>query len=793
MLKNYFKIAWRNLIRYKSFSLINILGLALGMASSILIALWVVDERSVDNFHENGDRVFSLYEVQYIDDNIQSGYYTPGVLAWELKKVIPEIECASGFAWEKENPGKRTFEAESKIMKFAGCYADSDYFKMFSYPLVKGDAQAALSSPVSVSISRKMANAFFGSAEAAMGKTIRYQNNKDLTVTAVFEDLPKNTAAKFEFLLNWSVFLEENSWAKEWGNNGPGTIVMLRQDADTKQVQAKVKSFLDGYNKQLNENFRIEMGMQSIKDVYLNSNFKEGVITGGRIVYVKLFSIVAVFILLIACINFMNLATARSARRAKEIGVRKVAGAERTMLIKQFLSEAILLTAFSALVSLVIVFLSLPFFNQLTDKQIDFPVANTYFWAALTALTFVTGFVSGIYPAVIISSFKPIIVLKGKLQLSSNSVYLRKGLVVFQFVLSVGLITGTIVVSQQINFIQNSNLGYDRSNLLYIPVEGNLRTKYSVFKEEALKQAGIKSISRTGEQPTSFGSTTSGVEWEGKTPGTQPEFTNTFAGYDFVKTMDTRLVAGREFSNDFPSDSNGYIINEAALKIIKYKEPVGKPITFWERKGTIIGVVKDFHFASLHEPIRPLILRLGDDATWGDILVRTEPGKTKEAVASLGKLYKKVNPQFPFTFSFADEEYNRLYNNEQVISKLSSYFAFLGIFISCLGLLGLAMFTAEQRRKEIGIRKVLGATVASLLGLLSKEFLQLVILAMLIAIPLAWWAMNNWLQGFAYRVNMSWWIFGFAGTLSLLIAFATISFQVIKATITNPIKSLRTE
>lgn len=793
MIRNYLKIAWRNLTRYKSFSGINILGLALGMACSILILLWVSDEKAVDNFHENGDRVFSLYEVQYIDDKIQSGYYTPGVLAGELKKVLPEVEYASGFAWAKDNPQKRTFEAANKIIKFAGCYADSDYFKMLSYPIIKGNTQSALNSPVSISISHKMANVFFGSPDAAIGKTIRYESKKDFTVTAVFEDMQKNTAAKFDFLLNWSLFLEENDWAKEWSNNGPGTIIMLRKDADAKLVQSKIKNFLNSYNKDLNDQFRIEMGMQSIKDVYLHSNFKNGVITGGRITYVKLFSIVAVFILLIACINFMNLATARSARRAKEIGVRKVAGAERPALIRQFLSEAILITTLSVLVSLLIVFAALPFFNQFTGKQIDFPFSNIYFWSALIGLTFITGFISGIYPAIFLSSFKPITVLKGKLQFGGRSVYLRKGLVVFQFILSVLLITGTIVVSRQINFIQNSNLGYNRENLLYIPVEGNLENQYQVFKQEALKETGIKSISRIGEQPTSLSSTTGGVEWEGKDPNTRPEFTNTTAGYDFVKTMNAQLVAGREFSKDFASDSDAYIINETALNIIKYKDPVGKPVTFWENKGTIIGVVKDFHFASLHEPIRPLILRFADDATWGNILVRTEAGKTKQAIASLEKICKKINPKFPFTFSFADEEYQRLYRSEQVISKLSNYFAFLAIFISCLGLLGLAMFTAEQRTKEIGIRKVLGATIASLFTLLSKEFLLLVVLAMAIAIPLAWWAMNNWLQGFAYRINIGWWIFGLAGMLALLIALVTISFQTIKAAMANPVKSLRTE
>lgn len=793
MLKNYLKIAWRNLLKNRFFSLINILGLALGMACSLFILLWVQDERSIGNFHKNGNRLFILYERLYTDNKIDGRYNTPGVLASELKRVIPEIQYASGFAWENDSPDRLTFEADNKIIKFDGCYADSDYFNMMSYPLLKGTPATALNTPLSLCISNKMATYFFGTAEAAIGKTIRCENKKDFTVTAVFDDLPENASAKFDFLINWSAFLEENSWAKEWGNNGANTLIMLRADAKSQLVEAKIKKFLDNYIKWESDSYRIELGIQPYGDMYLHSNFKNGLIDGGRIEYVRLFSIVAVFILLIACINFMNLTTARSAKRAKEIGIRKVAGALRPVLMRQFLSEALLITSLSVLLALIIVISLLPFFNQVTSKNIMFPYLNTHFWAGLLALTFTTGLISGSYPALFLSSFKPISILKGTLKFSNNATLFRKGLVVFQFVLSIVLITGTIIVSQQVNYIQKINLGYDRENLITIPLEGNLREKYMLFKQEAENTPGIKRVTRISEQPTSIGSGTGGVEWDGKDPNTSPQFTPAAVGYDFVKTMNLKLLAGRDFSKDFTSASAGYLVNEEALKIINYKDPVGKPLTFWGVKGNIVGVLKDFHFASLHDPIKPLILRLGEKDSWGIILVRTEAGKTKQAINNLEKLYKGLNPKFPFSYSFADEEYMKLYKSEQVVSKLSDYFAFLGIFISSLGLLGLAMFTAEQRTKEIGIRKVLGASISSLYLLLSKEFIKLIAIALIIASPLSWWAMNEWLQSFAYRVPIGLWVFAASGVLAVLIALLTVSFQAIKAASANPVKSLRTE
>ncbi len=790
MIKNYLLVALRNLKRNKVFSFINLLGLALGMACSLLIIFWVQDERSMDAFHSNKDRLYNIYENQFFDGKISSGYYTPGLLAQELKKKIPEIE--KSIDWQMYGD-RQTFQVGDKIVKEEGSSADADFFSMLSFPLLAGKAATALNDPSYIAISRKMAGHFFGSPAEALGKMIRYENKKDFKVMAVFEDMPNNSSYKFDFVLNWFHFLEENSWAKDWGNNGPATSIMLRADANPALVAAKIKKFLDGYNKEQDKTFRIELAMQRFDELHLHSNFKNGQVSGGRIEYVRLFSIIAIFIMLIACINFMNLTTARSVKRAKEIGIRKVVGALRGILIRQFIGEAMLLTFLATVIALVLTVLMLPAFNSLTSKEIAFPFQSAVFWAELVALIAVTGFISGSYPALFLSSFNPATVLKGTLKFSAGAALFRKGLVVFQFVLSIVLIIGTIIVSKQVRYIQNKNLGFDRESLIYVPVEGDLRQKYTLFKEQALHMPGIKLVTRMTETPTGLGSNTGGVDWDGKDPATRPMFTQASVGYDYVKTMGIKLAQGRDFSREFGTDSVNYIINEAALRRIGYKDPIGKRLTFWGTKGAIVGVIKDFHYQSLRAPIEPLVLRLRDKEDWGTILVKTEKGKTKEALANLGQLCKTLNPQFPFTYYFADEEFNKLYKSESVIDKLSNYFAFLAIFISCMGLLGLAMFTAEQRTKEIGIRKVLGASTTGLFALMSKEFLQLVIIALIIAAPLAWWAMSSWLRDYEYRTDISWWVFAVAGVLAIAIALVTVSFQAIKAALANPVKSLRAE
>jgi len=465
----------------------------------------------------------------------------------------------------------------------------------------------------------------------------------------------------------------------------------------------------------------------------------------------------------------------------------------RGALIRQFMSEALLIVILSIAVAMLIVMLVLPQFNHLTGKFIVMPFDNPSFWFAIAGLLLVTGFISGSYPALYLSSFKPVRVLKGLPKFSRSALWFRKGLVVFQFMLSIILIIGTIVVKEQVRYIQTMNLGYDRENLIYIPLEGDLTGKYELFKNQVQNMAGIQSVTRMTQNPTQIENGTGGVEWEGKDPTSGVEFTWTMVGYDFTRTLHTQLIQGRDFSKDFPTDSVGYILNETAVKITGYKNPIGKPFTFWEKKGTIVGVLKDFHFNSVHTPINPLVLSLGETINWGEALVRTKAGQTKRALASLEKVCKELNPKFPFTYKFSDEEYQHLYASEQVVDQLSNYFSILAIFISCLGLLGLVMFSAEQRTREFGIRKVLGASPAILFSLLSREFLLLVVIALAIASPLAWLVMNKWLQDYEYRINITWSIFVIAGLVALFIALLTVSFQAIKSAVANPVRSLRTE
>lgn len=791
MLKNYLKVAWRNLFRNKFFSIINISGLALGMACSILIILWVQNELSIDGYHKNGKNLYAIIERQYYDNKVTGQYNVPGVLANEMKKVFPEVEYATGM----EDNSQNTFQVGEKILKLNGGFADSDVFKMFSYKLLEGKAPTALNNPSSIAISRKMAEDFFGSTQAAIGKSIRYENKQNFNITAVFENLPENSSIKFEYLINWFQYLKENDWAKQWGNNGPLAYIQLRPDANAEAFDKKIAHFMDAYNKEQTKAFHEQLGIQKFDEVYLHSDLKDGKVSGGRIEYVRLFSVVAVFILLIACINFMNLTTARSVKRSREIGIRKVVGAVRPVLIRQFIGEAILLTFLAVAIATVLVLVLLPVFNQITEKQIAYPFADFGFWAWLILLTVITGAIAGSYPALFLSSFNPVVVLKGTLKLSTGSAWFRKGLVVFQFWMSIVLIIGTIIVSKQVNFILKKDLGYNRENLLYVPIEGDLPAKYEAFKNEALNMPGIKEVTRSTNSPTNFGSSTIGVNWDNKDPNLNVMFTQIGVGYDFTKTLGLKVIQGRDFSPAYGTDTINYLINETALSRLNYKDPIGRNFTMWGRKGKIVGILKDFHFRSLHEPIYPLIVRLREKEDYGSILIRTKAGQTKEAIASIEKLCKELNPKFTVSYQFSDQEYKKQYQNEQVISKLSDAFAGLAIFISCLGLLGLAMFTAEQRTREIGIRKVLGASVGSLFTLLSQEFIVLVLIALVIASPVAWWVMSRWLTT-QYHYHMEtawWWIFLLAGVVAIVITLITVSFQSAKVALTNPIKSLRSE
>lgn len=792
MIKNYFKTAWRSLIRNKTFSVINISGLTLGLACALLIILWVNDERTVDGFHKNGDQLYQVYERWSFDGKIEASYPTQGLLAEELKRVIPEVQFASGFEYAGPPGSQNNFEAGDKVNKMGGMFAGADFFNMFSYPLLQGSDESALNAPNSIVISRKMADYFFGGAEQAMGQAIRFENKEDLKVTAVFENVPANSSQQFDFLRSWIDFKKQNEWINNWGNTSPATFIQLRKGADIASVKVKVKDFIYRYLER-NDGTTIELDLQPYTQKYLFSNFKNGYVAGGRIEYVRLFTIVAIFVLLIACINFMNLATARSVKRAKEVGLRKVVGAVRSSLIGQFIGEAMFLTFLSLVLAVITASLFLPIFNQLTGKELSLPFSEPVFWVSAMALLIITGFIAGSYPALFLSSLNPVKVFKGSMKFGSGAVFFRKGLVVFQFSLSIILIISMIVISQQINYIQSKNLGYDRDNLIYIPIEGDLVKEYSLFKEEGTKMTGIESISKMRNSPTVIEHHTGSIEWAGKDKNQFISFADAVVGYDFVKTAKLQLKEGRDFSKEFGTDSASYMLNETAAKKIGFKEAMGQTVTWGNRPGKIIGVLKDFHFSSMHSAIDPLIIRLDENWGWGTILIRINGSKTKEAIAGLERICKEVNPKFPFTYRFSDIEFENLYRSEQLVSKLSDYFAALAIFISCLGLLGLAAFTASQKNKEIGIRKVLGASVGSITAMLSKDFVKLVLIAILIGAPVAWWAMSKWLENFAYRIAVSWWMIVVAGLAAVLIALITISFQSIKAALVNPVKSLRSE
>ncbi len=765
------------------------LGLALGMASSLLILLWVQDERSIGKQYAHANSLYRIMENEIADGRIVTDEDTPGLLAPELKRVFPEVLYAAGFSGEDQD----VLSANDKVSRYNGHAAGADWFKMYSIPLLAGTASTALNAPNGLAISRKVAETFFKTPQAALGKSIRFNNAIDYQVTAVFENLPHNSTDQYDYLRNWDNYLKGQPWLQGWENGGPDTRLQLRPGSNPANVNAKLKSFLKGRNKDIGPTFNIELFLQPETEAYLYSNFRNGQRDGGRIEYVRLFIVVAAFLLLIAGINFMNLATARSVKRAREVGVRKAVGAERFVLIQQFLGEAFLMTTISLALAIILVGLVLPTFNQLTDKQLVLPLSQPTFWAFLAGLLLLTGALSGSYPALFLSSLNPVRVLKGTLRFGAGAQFFRRGLVVFQFVLSILMIVGTVVVYQQLRYIQTKNLGYDRENLINVPGEGEIAKKYQAFKQQLLQLPGIQSVSHIQTNPLRNGNTTDGVKWVGKDPRSAIQFNNTWVGYDFVKTMNLTLIGGRDFSPGYGMDSTNYLINESAAKRLSYKDPVGQPLTFGDHPGKIVGVVKDFHFNSLHVPIRPLIIRLAETWNYDNILIKTKPGQTKQALSSIEALCRQMNPQFPFIYSFVDADFQHIYKSETVVGTLATLFACLAIFIACLGLFGLAAFMAEQRTKEIGVRKVLGASVTSIVTLLSKDFLKLVLVAIFLASPLSWWVMRQWLQGFAYKIDLAWWMFALAGLAAIIIALITVSFQSIKAALMNPVKSLRSE
>ncbi|PWT70861.1 MAG: hypothetical protein C5B59_19490 [Bacteroidetes bacterium] len=792
MIKNYIVTTWRIISRNKLFSFINIIGLALGICCSLLIMLWVMDERNMDQFHQNGKFLYQVYERNFYDGKVDAGYTTQGLLAEELKRVIPDIEHATGIDYAAAPGNQNTFAAGNKFMKMTGFFGGADFFNMFSFPLLAGSPKRCLDRPNTIAISARMARIFFGNPDGALGKVLRFDNNENLQVTAVFEDIPKNSSLQFDFMRNWIDYVKQNDWVHNWGNTSPTTVIQLRKNSSPAEVEGKIKDFIYRYMGKSAGN-RTELGLQPYSEKYLHSNFKNGSVGGGRIEYVRLFTVIAIFILLIACINFMNLATARATKRAKEVGLRKVIGAMRSSLIAQFIGEALVFTFCSFVLAWILAIAILPAFNELTGKQMHIPWYDINFLGLSAGLIFITGIIAGSYPALFLSSLKPIRVLKGTLRFKRSATFFRKSLVVFQFALTIILIVCMIVTYRQMDYIQTRNLGYDRENLIYIPIEGELTKNYDLFKQEAAKMPNVLAISKMRNSPTVIFHHTGSIDWPGKNPNSVVSFADGVVGYDFVKTLKLRLKEGRDFSSAYVSDSGAFIMNETAIEKMGIDHPIGKTVIWGNHPGKIIGVVKDFHFNSMHEAIDPLILRLDEKWPWGTILIRFKTGSTKETLGELEKICKSINPQFPFSYQFSDEEFTKLYKSEQLVSRLSDYFAGLAIIISCMGLFGLTMFVTAQRTKEIGVRKVIGAEVFDIVWLLSRDTIKLVIFAAFIAIPVSWISMQNWLQEFSYHIELSGWIFVTAGLASLVIALLTVGYHTVQAGLASPVNNLRTE
>ena len=782
MFKTNLKIAWRNLLKDKQFTWLNVLGLSAGLACALLIFLWISNELSYDAFFANNDRLYKLME------HYENGSYSEessGRLSDAVKQAFPEVEYAAAVAppgWFPQN----TLSANDKNIKASGQYAEKDYFNIFSFQLMEGNKNSALVSNSSIVLSDELAKKIFGTTENIIGKPVSFNHDTTFFVSGVFKKMPENSSQQFDFVLSFDYLRTIQNWVTQWGNTGPLNYVLLKKGTNVTAFNAKVKDII---SRNYDDTSRKVVAMK-FSDIYLHNNYNGHSQSGARIEYVNLFALLAAFVLLIACINFMNLSTAKAARRFKEVGIKKVVGAERSQLVVQFLTESFLLTVFAMVLALLFAALLLPSFNQLTGKAITLHFTGRMF-AAIVSIALITGFISGSYPALYISRFSPLAVLKGKLNTSAAELLSRKGLVVFQFTLSTILIIAVCIIYQQIRFIQDTNPGYKKDNVLRLTAEGNLLAKQDAFITELKKIPGVNNASTTNHRMVGHNFATGGFEWPGKDPGADIFFEGFGVGYDFMETMGMHIKEGRSFSKSYGNDSIKIILNETAVKQMHLKNPVGQTIKMSGNAVQIIGVVKDFHFESMHDAIKPCYLSLAPQG--GTLVTSIRNDHQQATISSIKQLYERFNPGFPFTFNFLDEAYQRQYESETRVAALSKYFAGLAIVISCLGLFGLAAFTAQKRTKEIGIRKVVGASVSAVTAMLSKDFLILVGLSLLIAFPVAGWLMHTWLQSFAYRITISPWVFLIAGFSVILITLFTISFQSIKAALANPVKALRSE
>ena len=792
MIRNYFKIAWRSIRKSKVYSFINIAGLSIGMTVSILIGLWIYDEISFNKNFKNHDRIAQVVQNVTNNGEVQTWTNVPYPLADELRKNyggdFKHIAMAYYIA-------EHLLTLDEKKLKKEGGYFEKDAPALFSLEMARGSNR--LDDPSSLLLSESAAKACFGDADP-MNKMMKIDNQMNVKVTGVFKDFPRNSIyANLSFMATWEMVYNNTEWFRTmqdpWRPNAFTLFVQLNDNTDFATVSAKIK---DAKLKKVSEQLakkKPELFLHPMSNWHLRSEFKNGVNVGGAIKYVWMFGIIGVFVLLLACINFMNLSTARSEKRAKEVGIRKTMGSFRKQLIVQFFSESFLTVLFSFVVSLLFVQLLLPFFNTVSDKEMSILWTNPYFWAISSIFIIITALVAGSYPAFYLSSFRAVKVLKGTFKAGRFASLPRKALVVVQFTVSVILIIGTIIVYRQIQFAKSRPVGYTREGLVNLPLTPAIHKHFDAIKTELTGSGAIASIAEAGSPTTSTWSSSSGFGWKGKDPNLSIDFSNVGVSYDYGKTIGWEIREGRDFSRSFATDTSAVILNEAAVNFMQLKNPVGETVTWWGVPFTVIGVIHNMVMNSPYDEPRPTIFNLSMDEQNITLAKINPSSNVKDALAKIETVYKKFEKDQPFDFQFADDEYAKKFQDEERIGKLASFFAILAIAISCLGLFGLSSFVAAQRTKEIGVRKVLGASVLGVWNLLSKDFIALVFISFLIAAPVAWYMMNNWLQNYTYRIAISWEIFLLAGVLAVAIALITVSFQSIKAAVANPVKSLRTE
>ncbi len=802
MVKNYLKIAWRNLLKNKAFSFINIMGLAIGIAVCFIIMLYVQDELSYDRFNEKADRMFRIvFKADINGGKIFEANVMPPV-AQALVNDYPEVEQATRL----QASGQPKVTYDERVFKEGQlALVDANFFNVFTIPFVEGDSKTALTEPNTVVITRAFAYKYFGSDEP-LGKMLNINNNT-CKVTGVMEQIPPN--AHFHFDLFVSMASLPSAKSQSWMESNFFTYVVLKKDYDYKKLQAKLPGMVEKYmGPQIQQAMGLSLAqfrtkgnklgfeLQPLTDIHLHSNSNFEFEAGGDVRYIYIFGVIAIFMLLIACINFINLSTASASKRAKEVGVRKVMGSGRWDLVKQFLLESALITLIALVISTIMVRLALPAFNHLSGKNLLLGF-NLQRIAGIAAIGILVSILAGMYPAFFLSSFKPIATLKGKLSASTNSYGLRSGLVVFQFFISVSLIMGTIVVYQQMKYIQNKKLGYDKEQLLVVSNSYLLGKNETVFRDQLLRDSRVADATISGYKPAGPSFNNNALAYpEGKENAIMKTLEYKVDEH-YIPTFDMKMAAGRNFSTEFKTDSSAMIINETAAKAFGWgADAIGKRIVRENSEHgknfayTVIGVVKDFHFKSLHEAITPLLMVLYPET---GIIVKVKTKDVPGLIASMKTQWASFGPEEPFAYNFMDDLYSNTYTAEQKTGRILNIFAMLTIFVACMGLFGLVTYTAEQRAKEIGIRKILGASVAQVTTMLSKEFLRLVLISCFVAFPLSYWVMSKWLQDFAYRIHISWLVFVIAGIVALAIALATISFQAIKAALANPVKSLRTE